>query len=339
MKIKPHLAMHGDCVEIQWQDSEGKDRFIIIDSGPKESFENGFNSAINSIFLNEKNTIDLLIVSHYDTDHIEGFLEFFKRKDIDFSKIKEIWFNSKQLVFEKPLSSYEAHFERIKEISTNLELGVGELISLTKKIEELKIKSNCFPITVETINEYDFDNLKLILISPFNENLQILFDSEPELTLSSKDIKAKSIEELWNLPNLSDSKKVHGASLSFILEHDGKRLLYLSDTSINVVYKRLLQLEDGINFDKIKLSHHGSIYNISKEFINYVNCSTYIISSDGLRHKHPHRETLAKIAFSNKEKGIPTEFIFNYPIHETIFSEEEKSKYQIKCTTSNEFHL
>lgn len=92
---------------------------------------------------------------------------------------------------------------------------------------------------------------------------------------------------------------------NLVLDKNNNFLLFLGDASLNIydeeLKKNYLDIEE-INFDFIKLSHHGSKYNISSAFINKVKCSNYFISTDGSgNHEHPHRETIAKLIINSNQ--------------------------------------
>jgi len=79
-------------------------------------------------------------------------------------------------------------------------------------------------------------------------------------------------------------------------------------------------------FTAIKLPHHGSRYNITREFIDRYPAEEYYCLTNSKRYSHPDLEVLAAIACRNQQKK---RFIFNYPIKKAEFldREEWKSKY------------
>ena len=86
-----------------------------------------------------------------------------------------------------------------------------------------------------------------------------------------------------------------------------------------------------IEFDIIKISHHGSLKN-NFEWIEKLYSKKYIVSTNGKSHGHPHKEVLAKILQNNfKQK----EFYFNYPIR--LKEELEKEELQEIYNYSVEF--
>ena len=60
---------------------------MVVDSGPR--------LCVKEIvpIIRQLPQIDLLILTHYDEDHITGFIEYFKQYPDDVHKIKEYWCN------------------------------------------------------------------------------------------------------------------------------------------------------------------------------------------------------------------------------------------------------
>lgn len=95
--------------------------------------------------------------------------------------------------------------------------------------------------------------------------------------------------------------------------------------------KKFYKNDEIIEFDIIKISHHGSLKN-NFEWIEKLYSKKYIVSTNGKSHGHPHKEVLAKILQNNfKQKKI----YFNYPI--ALKEELEKQELQEIYNYSVEF--
>ena len=95
--------------------------------------------------------------------------------------------------------------------------------------------------------------------------------------------------------------------------------------------KNLYKNDEIVEFDIIKISHHGSLKN-NFEWIEKLYSKKYIVSTNGKSNGHPHKEVLAKILQNNfKQK----EFYFNYPIR--LKEELEKEELQEIYNYSVEF--
>ena len=133
------------------------------------------------------------------------------------------------------------------------------------------------------------------------------------------------IEKLAERQGGTDSSKTNAASISLLLEYKGKRILLLADNTAGKVMES--GKISGI-FDAIKLPHHGSVRNISDEFLT--NCVTekYLISTSSEKYGHPDIETLAKIIVRRAE--CPKQIYFNYEIDKVKeFEEKVKGNKQL----------
>ena len=143
-----------------------------------------------------------------------------------------------------------------------------------------------------------------------------------------------SIESLAKIKFEDDHSVTNKSSLSFLIESNSKRFLYLSDCDAGTVISWLdnLGLEQ-IEVDAVKISHHGSKNNTSLELLNRIVCQKYLISTNGNSHDHPDLEVLARIAIVKKDSGA--EIFMNYKVdHIPVwFTNELQTSYpNIKLT-------
>jgi beta-lactamase superfamily II metal-dependent hydrolase len=62
-----------------------------------------------------------------------------------------------------------------------------------------------------------------------------------------------------------------------------------------------------LQLDIVKVSHHGSQYNTSSEFLSLLHSSRYIISTNGSKHGLPKKRAIARII-----KETDGQICFNY---------------------------
>jgi hypothetical protein len=103
------------------------------------------------------------------------------------------------------------------------------------------------------------------------------------------------------------------ASLTFMVEEDGKRLLLTGDTQHEILMGGLRQtgfLKDGgtLHVDVLKVQHHGAAANMSKEFAESVTANHYVFCGDGA-HENPEAEVLETI-FDARMRADDTPFVF-----------------------------
>ena len=96
-------AFEGDCLFSEFHYEENTFS-ILIDTGPMACWESSLKPFLDSLSKNGKQ-IDVLLISHFDADHLGGALRLFESQD--YSKIiGQVWFNGfKQIV---PSASNEA---------------------------------------------------------------------------------------------------------------------------------------------------------------------------------------------------------------------------------------
>ena len=90
LNIKVLKALNGDSIIISY----GDDRlhYILVDGGRGKLCFHQLCKFIDEI-KEKKGKIDLLVLTHIDSDHIDGILRLFSNQDFDFSIIEQMWFN------------------------------------------------------------------------------------------------------------------------------------------------------------------------------------------------------------------------------------------------------
>lgn len=131
--------------------------------------------------------------------------------------------------------------------------------------------------------------------------------------ITAEDTLLNYISDLEN----EDSSQVNASSISFVLEVLDKRYLFLGDAVVKD--QERCEIINNIErlygseavFEVIKLPHHGSNYNVSKDFIRLFKAKEYILSSNGDKFNHPDVDVIANILLLNKD--MAKTLIFNYP--------------------------
>jgi len=165
-------------------------------------------------------------------------------------------------------------------------------------------------------------NFKLSGEAIFDDALEFYIRNESIYESSIDSVSAKKgfvLEELSESnDNEVDKSKGNGASIAFIIEYKNKKLLFLGDAHKDIICRNLKKLKEHnykLDFDLVKVSHHGSNNNISKELLSLIQSKRFLISTDGKKHgraKHPNEEAIAKIIMSKRE--FHKEIIFNYDL-------------------------
>lgn len=120
----------------------------------------------------------------------------------------------------------------------------------------------------------------------------------------------KTIQEIAGKKIKMDNSITNRSSISVIIRYRNNKLLFLADNIAADVIKYLGQ--EDMFFSLVKLPHHGSVKNISSDFIKNIETDIYLISTNSEKYNHPDIETLAKIACKRTE--YVKRIYFNYKI-------------------------
>ena len=110
-----------------------------------------------------------------------------------------------------------------------------------------------------------------------------------------------------------------------------KRCLLTGDSHGPVLEKgiRLLAAQRGearLAVDVMKAPHHGSLRNVTKALVRAVDAPTWLFSSNGVKHGHPHKEAVARVVQGG---GRPLHLKFNYrtPVNEVWDNRTWEQRY------------
>jgi beta-lactamase superfamily II metal-dependent hydrolase len=382
IKVKMYPANEGDAFLVSFDSGSTN---IIIDMGLQKTYTDHIKPDLVDL-KSRGQSVDLLVVTHVDNDHIVGAVNFIKEngaKD-EIIEVKEVWHNSyRHLQFskqDKPLDQEEK--------STLKQIGSQNRI-LTKQsgLQDIKIEEG---ITLAgLLYGYDYSwnekfdgkavlkqrnvieispDLTIRIISPNTKKLDTLaakwkakLESEKyKFTLNDDEVFDDAFEQYMRMPEFfsetkdiarnenrftfdelvslkgKDRSATNGSSIAFIMEYNCQKLLFLGDAHEDIIYEELSSLKESgyeLDFEIVKISHHGSNNNISNRLLKLISSKRFLISTNG-KHYHPDLGAIAKIIASDQE----TEIITNYTHDklEAFKSTLVKSQNKIKFITTNE---
>jgi beta-lactamase superfamily II metal-dependent hydrolase len=140
--------------------------------------------------------------------------------------------------------------------------------------------------------------------------------------------KPGNLERISLLMDDPDRSKPNGTSIAFVIENRNVRALFLSDAHPSTIISSLRSYspyEKCIEFDVIKVAHHGSAANNTSTLLNLLQSPLWLISSDGSRHQHPDPEAIARLVLTPIQDKV---LLFNYrtKFNET-WAQPDLSKY------------
>jgi hypothetical protein len=112
----------------------------------------------------------------------------------------------------------------------------------------------------------------------------------------------------------ADGSAANGSSIAFILECGPARALLAADAhspTLVAGLKRFARMkgEARVRLDLCKLPHHGSAANVSTAFVETIDTTRYLVSSDGMNFGHPDDAALARLLCSS---AAPARIYCNY---------------------------
>ncbi len=351
MKIRLLKAGNGDSLFLSFNDG-GINRNILIDGGVEQTYySNATNvngelySEIDSI-RKQGESIDILILTHIDNDHICGLLKWFELDNKAHELVKNVWFNSGKLIATYLNEPENEDLQVGLKIFADPQTGVHEAIEYEDYLVEKGIWDKKIILQGQEFEEY---GVKIQILSPNEVQLKNLLKEYKRVTGDlvytagkgkdwNKNIKDFIEEE--NKPDFKfnqDSSIKNGSSISFILTLNDKRFLFLADSHPKGIVTQLKTLgyskDKPLEVEVMNVSHHGSKANTNKELLEIVKTENYIISTDSSGHNHPNKRTLARILNVNPNAV----FHFNYEhVRNEVFSAQDRQDFQIKARITKE---
>lgn len=318
-KISFLQAGNGDCIHI-----ESNGYHVIIDSGevcPQlVSVVDGIQKA--------KEKIDLLVITHYDSDHIKAIISILKGLEVEERKrlIKKVWFNATKVDFygnEQQLSAQDAtDFSRLL-----IESGI-KWVSVLKAGTNEKIGDD---LILELIDGGE-------IYKPTGEG-KLLGNEKKDWNTSFEELE-KYLDD-----DVLDTSKTNSQSAIIVAHIHGKSILLPGDATPDKLLKALDVYGKGesVTFDMVKLPHHGSYKNITQQILGKFECSDYIISTNGVKYYHPDKKMMVKVFnWGKKIEGRQLFFHLNY--YDELFkqmniSHADMLHYNFDCDGRREFEL
>ena len=168
--------------------------------------------------------------------------------------------------------------------------GPGKLLFFRDAVQSFNIGTMKFTIVGPT--DLELTNLKTGWVTWLQKNKELVRQIRQELKRRieefSNGISGESPFNLgdWNgIPPFKGVTAPNVASLMFMVEEDGKRLLLTGDSQQDIILRGLRQTgflaDQGLFLDVLKVQHHGSSHNMDKEFARQVSAKHYVFCANG----------------------------------------------------------
>jgi beta-lactamase superfamily II metal-dependent hydrolase len=332
-------AGHGDSLWIEYGDEATTHRWLI-DCGTQQTAR-PLLQRVDGLSQGER-FLELFVMSHIDSDHIGGALPFFRAVERGL-RFGDVWFNG------------------WRHISGRLGARQGEMFSTA--IQDFDLPWNAWldggPIVVreeEPLPEHVLPGgMKLTLLSPTPDRLKKLgpawqrelkrYGLEPGARVdygkflkgtpsTSKDVDALADEAFGG-----DNGAPNGTSIALLAEFGGVSALLAADAHAPVLVQSIDKLLkqrglERLKVDVFKVSHHGSQNNVSTELVQRLDCSRYLVSTNGYHFCHPDRQAIARLIKYGGQEGQRPKLYFNYKSqYNEVWSEPElREKYDYSAS-------
>lgn len=323
MIIENLRAEYGDAFVIMTKANE-EPYTIVVDGGPY--------STRNDIarYYSTLGKIDLMILTHYDEDHILGILKYMKLHADQSLPVIRFWGNCAEglnLIVRN-------------EISDAGDRNAATLAAFLKK-QQAKNPEFIWQEDIMSPQSFTHGDLRIDILSPhpdFHEKFKVNHDAYlKEHPMNDEELiedlniaaryatdNAKSIDTLLSEEYTRVVNAYNMDSIAFLLTAEGKRVLMMGDADPDVVAEALLaipNIETPIDINVVKVSHHGSRNNMSAKLLNVIHCNKFLFSTNGgtRNSHHPDKLTLALIARETVRKDEETiELLFNYELDKIL---------------------
>jgi beta-lactamase superfamily II metal-dependent hydrolase len=320
-------AAHGDCLWIEYG-SDTRTRRILIDGGPIGTFE-ALWAKMQTLDPN-RNTFEAVVLTHVDTDHVDGLIRLFAHKSEEWPfQTKDVWFNGWHHLSGIALGGNQGEFfsalimNRLGEDRWNRAFG-GNLIVVPDDgdLPEVKLADG---FTVTLLSPSPKKVAKMVTawqndVKAFDEgDLEAAWKALakqkkylPDATLLGSTPEIDAALEKQAKP---DGSAANGSSIAFLAEFAGMSMLFLGDAHADAVADSLERLiaqrgVEALTVDAVKVSHHGSKANIDDRLLSLIESPHFLVSASGAIHEHPDEEAIQRVIARSRHQ--PPTLWFNY---------------------------
>ncbi len=258
LEVYSYEAGKGDCVRLRY----GNGHNVFVDTGTTSSARR-FEAACREA---SSETLDLLVLTHVDDDHIGGILSLLRRGwKCPFAEVGMNWVGP-----GKSGRPYLSTAQNNEVLALLREQGVSVRRMMAGDL-------------------FDVGGATITVVAPRELHAGA---SRQGVPLARKRDFGRSLESLARERiRKKDSGANNRDSIVFTFEHEDHSILLTGDAWAKDIAEGLGEGQRG--FDLVKLPHHGSVGNISEEFPRHIACRDFLVCTDG--REHPDKQTIAKL--------------------------------------------
>lgn len=308
----------GDSIIVNFKNCE--ENFVALIDGGEEKYSDYVFSELSKVLTdNKKEGPDLVICSHYDSDHIAGLIELTRKFG---NKIKLFWIHRPDNSFKESLKIINEAlkpdqqtmlYDDSKRFKQSLLGGDYKLLDKAELVIESLLQLECL---IDLI-----DNLQIINEQPFADKTQIkkwianfelvgptevFYNQVKSGSINYKDFALKEsyfelneerqtrMESFNQFNNPCDNLKTASvlsesnrtSTIIRLKDSNNTEYLLTADADIEAINDVLTRCKFSENLI-MQIPHHGSLNNLSKNILDLIKPKVGLISADGSKH-HPH---------------------------------------------------
>lgn len=344
-------ARKGDCLLLHFG-SKKEPGLVLIDGGPGDVYKPHLRPRLEAVRAARKLgaedplSLDVLLVSHVDDDHIHGILDLTaemlkakQRQAPPLVQASSFWHNSfEDIIGGPPNALTEKVTAQFGAASTSGELPPDAWVDSNE--DDVVVRSSLkvlasiaqgarlrgdaeklgYPRNPQHKGKLIMAAQKQVAVAegltfhvagPMQPELLALQKEHQEWLRTQKDAKAEEALSAYvdkSVPNLS--------SIVLLAECGGKKMLLTGDARGDKILEglestRVIQPGASLTVDILKVPHHGSANNVEAAFFERIKATHYVFSGDG-EHGNPERETMEMLF--DARGGEPFTVHLTYPI-------------------------
>ncbi|WP_292041964.1 hypothetical protein [Massilia sp. UBA6681] len=305
-------AAEGDAIWIEYGEGDAR-HHICIDGGPFHTFPALCEHA-RKCLPSRNRTVELLVISHIDGDHIEGVVRMLAGPRTNWLFYPdEIWFNGYHHLLGNTLGARDGEY-----LSALLRKHAPQ--AWNKSFHGVAVIMENVPQKPMTLP----GGMEITLLSPNRDKLGKLrgkwrtdlskaglAPGDDKRTLArlhadrryrkagARTLGKAGTDEIEELFRQVDDSAANGSSIAFLAHFKGASCLFLADAHADILASSIKAIlpegAERLEVDAVKVSHHGSSNNISDELLGLIDARHYLFSTNGARHLHPHQATIDAI--------------------------------------------
>jgi hypothetical protein len=331
-------ARNGDCVWLTYGTAD-EPSHVLVDCGSVEAAEFARQRVLGVP------AVELFVLTHIDADHISGAIPLFQDPDVS-SRFEDIWFNG---------------WDQLRGF---LSVSQGEEFSALLARDDRPFRWNGAepgddlvpPVVTDGVSHPDTclgGGMRLTVLSPTPRGLKrlatnwhaALLELDPKKAMLGRRARPIPPEEPGELDlekiaasgPTKDTSIPNLSSIAVLAEYGGRAVLLTGDAHADVLAASITALQEQrgvagerLHLDALKLSHHGSANATTKEFLDTIECSHYLVPTDGTLFYHPDRAAIARVILHG---GPEPTLHFNYRSDLNGFWEDARLQDRYGYTT------